>query len=53
MSFAFFGLLGVYAPVAHWTIDWFGSAGSTAALALVGFGLPGAGLYVQRLRVAA
>lgn len=51
-TFAFFGVPGLYAPVAHWAIVWFGNAGTAAALAVVGFGILGAALVFQRFRPA-
>jgi hypothetical protein len=47
-TFAFFGLLGLYAPFVHWSGDWFGNVGTALALAVVGFSILALGILVQR-----
>jgi hypothetical protein len=46
-TFAFFGLLGLYAPLAHYGDDWFGNLGLACALAALGFTILAAGIVVQ------
>ncbi len=46
-TFAFFGLLGLYAPLAHYGDDWFGNLGLACALATLGFTVLAAGVLVQ------
>jgi len=46
-TFAFFGLLGLYAPLAHYGDDWFGNLGLACALGALGFTILGAGVLVQ------
>jgi hypothetical protein len=46
-TFAFFGLLGLYAPLAHYGNDWFGNLGLACALAALGFTILAAGILVQ------
>jgi hypothetical protein len=43
-TWVLFGILGGYAPLAHYAADWFGNTGTAAALAVVGFGIVAAGI---------
>jgi hypothetical protein len=47
-TFAFFGLLGVYAPFVHYGDHWFGNLGLAFTLAVVGFSILAAGLAIQQ-----
>jgi hypothetical protein len=47
-TWGLFGVAGTYAPVVHYTDKWFGNLGTAFALAVVGFGLVGIGIAIQR-----
>jgi hypothetical protein len=47
-TYAFFGLLGLYVPLAHFLDSWLGSLGLAIVLALVGATILAAGMALQR-----
>ena len=46
-TWTLFGIVGVYAPLAHYAVQWFGNLGATAALAAIGFGFVALGIQVR------
>jgi hypothetical protein len=46
-TWTLFGIVGVYAPLAHYAVVWFGNLGRTAALAAIGFGFVVLGIQVR------
>jgi hypothetical protein len=48
-TWALFGLLGLWAPVVHYTAAWFGNLGTAFALFVVGLLILGAGLVVGHI----
>ena len=46
-TWTLFGIVGVYAPLAHYAVQWFGNLGRTAALAAIGFGFVILGIQVR------
>jgi hypothetical protein len=46
-TWTLFGIAGLYAPLAHYASDWFGSTGTDAALGLIGFAFVALGIAVQ------
>ena len=47
-TWALFGLLGMWAPIVHYSARWFGNLGTAFALFVIGLSILGAGLAVQR-----
>jgi hypothetical protein len=47
-TWALFGLLGTWAPIVHYSSNWFGSLGTAFALFVIGLSILAAGFAVQR-----